>query len=147
MQNVVVPRKSFPTNNTWPEIKRYIQDQIKKSLLFHLFTSLNSVVFAFQNLKGKYNRTYAHVIRMGDLTLILSPGELFYEYGEKLMRLNGEKSYQNSMVFAIANDYASYLYPVGEYIKGGYENEFQICPLNGPMVVGKTLRILDSLKK
>jgi hypothetical protein len=82
---------------------------------------------------------------LGELFVILSPGELFFEYGEKLMRFQGEESYARSMVFAIANDYASYLYPIAEYIKGGYENEFQICPLNGPKVVGKTLKILSKL--
>jgi hypothetical protein len=145
MEDVLVPRKSFPTNNTWSEIWRYIRDQFMKSFLFHLFTTLNPKIFAFENLKGKYNHTYAHVLKLGDLFVILSPGELFFEYGEKLMRFRDEKSYPNSMIFAIANDYASYLYPVAEYVKGGYENEFQICPLNGPRIVGRTLRILRNL--
>jgi hypothetical protein len=144
--NLRVPIKSYPINNRFPEILKYIQDALVKGLLLRLFRFLNPIIIGFQNFKKNFNHTYAHVVRIGHLILILSPGEMFYEYGEKLMHFS-KTSYEHSCIIGLANDYASYLYPVKEYAKRGYENSFQIAPLNGPKIVGALKHLLKTFFK
>ncbi len=109
-----VPVRQIKLGNSLKNQLRYLRDSIIKKFLVILFRTLNSTILGLENIHGWHNETYAHVVQLGEIKLILSPGEMFYEYGEKLMRYGGDQSYSTSIIIGLANNYAYYLYPVNQ---------------------------------
>ena len=144
-RKISIPTESIKLSSNFKDIMKYISDQFYKKLLLWLFSFVNSEILGFMNIEDNHHRSYCHVVQLGDLFLVLSPGEMFYEYGQRLMRHNGGKYYGSTLIFGLANDYSSYLYPVQEFAKGGYENVFQLAPKAGPYIVGALLRMLKNL--
>ncbi|MBD3353433.1 MAG: hypothetical protein GF364_18265, partial [Candidatus Lokiarchaeota archaeon] len=137
-----IPLYGIPRSNKIKDLLFYFKDIFLKKLFRFLFTMLHSVIVPLFNpikYKKKYHiETSVKAIGFDEIIMLTSPGELFNEIEEEIYEYIREQIdpelEKKTFIIGFANDYASYLFPLEEYFKGGYENEFQFAPLAGALV-------------
>jgi hypothetical protein len=155
VERFLIPLYGKPKSSTIKDVLFYIKDRIQKTILFHLFKMLHYPLFPFINYSKKGSKYFVKGrivgFRLNDLILISSPGETFHSIAEALYKdaevvdTNHEKRKIMVQIIGFGNDYMSYLFPIEEFYKGGYENEFQLAPLAGEIVQSELIKIVDHL--
>jgi hypothetical protein len=72
----------------------------------------------WHNDSTKNREVFLQTLKIGDIGIYSSPGELFSEYGDGLME---KSSFKNTIVAAYSNDYAGYIVTPECYADGVYE--------------------------
>lgn len=72
------------------------------------------------------------------------PGELFEDYAAGIMAASPAGP-ANTFIFQNANDWVGYLFPLKEYVQGGYEPFASFSPLGGAFVNANYLQLLRDI--
>nr|MDO8117914.1 hypothetical protein [Candidatus Sigynarchaeota archaeon] len=76
-----------------------------------------------------------------DLAIAGIPGELFDEYARGMLKKTPE-GFDNTFIFQNANDWVGYLFPLKEYVAGGYEPFASFSPFGGAVVNNNYLQLV-----
>lgn len=88
----------------------------------------------------------AQVLRLGDLAIVASPGELFVEWGLQIKR---ESPAPHTFVVELANGWVGYLFNPGGFAEGGYEAGYgpwtQVSEEGASLLTEASLRLVRQL--
>ncbi|MFQ6044459.1 MAG: hypothetical protein ACE5PV_26710, partial [Candidatus Poribacteria bacterium] len=91
-------------------------------------------------------RTEVQVMRIGDVALVATPGELFAELGLEIKR---KSRAPQTFVIGYANDWIGYIVAPGTFAEGGYEASpgpwTRASEKGGQIIVKKALDLLEKL--
>ena len=73
------------------------------------------------------------------------PGELFEEFAEEFYQKSPQGK-KNTFIFQTANDWIAYLFPLKDYMQGGYEPIASYAPICGEWVRINVLRLFEEIK-
>lgn len=137
----LIPLFGVPRGNRLKDVLSHLKNSVSKSVLLLLLKLEHSVINPFLNLVRKNGNEYIQgrisAVKIEELLMITSPGEMFYEIGQDIRQRIAKNSLQREekiLILGLANDYMSYLFPLAAYYKGGYEPVFQFAPRAGILV-------------
>jgi hypothetical protein len=94
--------------------------------------------------KDTHRQVFLQVLKIGDVAIFASPGELFSEYGDELIK---KSPFEHTIVSAYSNDYAGYIVTPECYAPGVYEARQTVFPPEGGALMNKELlKLGESLK-
>jgi hypothetical protein len=95
-------------------------------------------------LQEKSRKIFLQAVKIGDLCIYASPGELFSEYGDELV---AKSPFKRKWVSAYSNDYVGYIVAPNCFVPGVYEARQTIFPPEGGGLMNKELlKLGESIK-
>lgn len=147
-ETIEIPFQDLRKNNSLKSIINHLSYKFKKFLITNLLNFKRSNLTYLSAIKrGKkwYFRTELQIIKINDILILSIPGELFIEFGLKLISKSSSK---NTFIIELSNDWIGYLYPPKEYFLGGYETGLvSFSPVAGIYVFNKMLNLLKKFNK
>jgi hypothetical protein len=96
-------------------------------------------------LQQKTQTIFFQAVKIGDLCIYASPGELFSKYGDELV---AQKQFKRVWVATLANDYVSYIVTPECMVEGVYEaRQTYFPPDGGELMNQELLHLGDSLRE
>lgn len=150
IRELFVKAGPFLRSNSPRDLLRYLGLNLKynflKGLLLLSHGSANALasLVKIQGERGYFLQTWIQVVTLDDFTILCSPGETFTSIRDGIYQKVVDSS--QMMMIGFANDYASYLFPLGVLYEGGYEPQFQFAPRAGDVVKNELLKLLRDLE-
>jgi hypothetical protein len=157
-----VPMKDFKTywsgnwilNRVYHIVKKYVLLKIAM-LLADTEEEPNFPGFALKH-RGSDVKVYSRIQHIKikaskgkqqkELTITGVPGELFEDYANRIYEKTPTGP-DDTFIFQNANDWIAYLFPLKEYIKGGYEGLPSFSPLCGAYVMNNYFELLEDIEE